>query len=272
MIQRVKMPLRRRVAIIVLIVFGLIAMYYGVSVGIGSATVETQQVIAHRGGAAHGPENTMAAFEQAVRDGADWIEFDVRMSSDGELVVMHDPTVDRTTDGSGTVAALTLAELEALDAGNGQHVPTFAQVVTFAKSAGVGILPEAKAPNIEAAMVETIRQHGYEDRTIIQSFDPATLQTLHRLAPEIQLCAVYGQGVLRLPADQPGDARFVCPMAEMVIINPGMIRSAHATGREVLVWFGALESRLFMRTVLALGADGVIVDDPRTIRAMVEEG
>jgi glycerophosphoryl diester phosphodiesterase len=266
------MPLRYRLAIAGLVLVGLTAIYYGVSIVLGATVAQSPQVIAHRGGVVLRPENTMAAFSQAVADRVDWIEFDVQMSSDGELVVIHDPTVDRTTDGTGAVADLTLSELRRLDAGDGEPIPTFAEVVAFAKNAGVGIFPEAKStdPGIEEAMISVIRRFAYQDRTIIQSFDPTTLETFHRLAPEIKLCALYGQGVLRLDANQPGDAEFVCPMAEMVLINPGMIRAAHASGRQVLVWFGAFESQFMMKAVLALGADGVVVDDHRSLRAVVD--
>ncbi|MDH5508339.1 MAG: glycerophosphodiester phosphodiesterase family protein, partial [Anaerolineae bacterium] len=87
----------------------------------------TPQLIAHRGGKTYQPENTLAAFKQAIADGVDQLEFDVQMTKDGVLVVIHDEEVDRTTNGSGLVADLTLAEIQALDAGGGERVPTFAE-------------------------------------------------------------------------------------------------------------------------------------------------
>lgn len=265
------MPLRYRLAIAGLTLVGIVAIYYGVSIILASALAESPFVIAHRGGVAYRPENTMVAFSRAIDDGVGWLEFDVQMSADGALVVIHDATVDRTTNGTGAVADLTLSEMRRLDAGGGEKIPTFAEVVALASKAGVGILPEAKSsdPGIEAAMVDVIHEFGYEDHTIIQSSDATALERFRHIAPEIRLCAVYGRGVLRVDPEQPGNAEYVCPMAEMVLINPGMIRAAHESGLGVLVWFGKFESPFLMRAVLALGADGVIVNDHRTLAAMV---
>ncbi len=266
-------PLRRRLAVWVLVVVGLAAIYFGVSAIVGNPVVEAPQVIAHRGGRAYQPENTMAAFAQAVEDGADWLEFDVQMSNDGVLVVIHDETVDRTTNGTGAVADLTLSELKALDAGDGQHIPTFAEVIDLAAEAGVRILPEAKSPRlypgIEAAMIDVITAAGYTEWTVVQSFDARALETLHRLDPDLQLCALYGQGVMTLDEQQPGDAQYVCPMAEMVVINPAMVRVAHTGGRQVFAWFGRLENPATMRALLELGVDGLIVDDHRALLEVV---
>lgn len=264
-----RMPLRRKLAITVVVIGGLIAIYYGLGALLGNPVTDSPQVIAHRGGRTYQPENTMAAFAQAVDDGVDWLEFDVQMSRDGALVVIHDETVDRTTNGTGAVGDLTLSELMALDAGGGQRIPTFSEVIDFAEQEGMRILPEAKSPRLypglEAAMIDEIVAAGYRDRTVVQSFDAKALDTLHRLDPDLRLCALYGQGVLSIDAEQPGDAQFVCPMAEMVVLNPAMIRSAHANGRQVFAWFGRLENPTTMRTLLELGVDGLIVDDQREL-------
>src|SRR5512137_114803 len=108
------------------------------------------QIIAHRGGPAYAPENTLAAFRHAITLGVDWLELDVHLSRDGEVVVIHDETVNRTTNGVGRVADLSLAELRALDAGagGGERVPAFTEVLTLAKEAGVGLLVELKSPHL----------------------------------------------------------------------------------------------------------------------------
>ena len=87
------------------------------------------KIIAHRGASGHAPENTMAAFRLAMEQHADGIELDVMLSKDGHVVVIHDATVNRTTNGTGRVSALTLAELQTLDAGNGEHIPTLEEVL-----------------------------------------------------------------------------------------------------------------------------------------------
>ncbi|MBN1218067.1 MAG: glycerophosphodiester phosphodiesterase [Anaerolineae bacterium] len=249
-------------------------LYYGLYLARRGPLPVRPQLIAHRGGSDLAPENTLAAFRQAIDLGVDWLEMDVQMTRDEALVVIHDETVDRTTNGTGRVADLTLAELRLLDAGNGEQVPTFEEVLVAAQDAGVGILPEIKSPHlypgIETKVVQAVVEANYGEQTIIQSFDHASLETVHSLNPDIQLCALYGQGQLRIGGPQPGQASRICPMAEMVVLNSWLIRQAHAGGRQVFVWFGIIEHPLVMRFLLALGADGLIVDDPLALANILD--
>jgi glycerophosphoryl diester phosphodiesterase len=248
------------------VIFLLPLLYYGLYFIKRDPLPFKPELIAHRGGPAYAPENTLAAFRHAVKRGVDRLEMDVQMSKDGALVVIHDETVDRTTNGSGAVVNLTLAQIRALDAGNGEKVPTFAEVVALAKEGGVALLPEIKSPHlypgIEEKVLQVIADADYQDYTIIQSFDPHSLDTLHRLNPDAQLCRLYGQGVLSVKGRQSGQADRVGLMAEMVLLNPWMIQQNHAEGRQVFVWFGVIEHPLVLRFLLALGVDGLIVDDP----------
>jgi glycerophosphoryl diester phosphodiesterase len=241
-------------------------IYYGLYFALRGPLPSDPQLIAHRGGPVHEPENTLTAFRNAIDVGADWIEMDVRRTQDGVLVVMHDETVDRTTDGAGRVESLTLGQIRALDAGDGEQVPTFDEVIALARESGVGLLPEAKSPNlypgIETEMVEALVEGGYVQRTVIQSFEMDALETVHETDPDVEVCPLYGLWALDLSDPRPSEANCLCPMAEMVVLNPWMIRQAHAQGREVFVWFGVIEHPTVMRFILALGADGLMVDDP----------
>ncbi|RME63206.1 MAG: hypothetical protein D6790_05070 [Caldilineae bacterium] len=251
------------------------AFYYGSYLFLRGPLPHQVEIIAHRGASAHAPENTLAAFRRAVDAGAGWLEMDVQMSADGALVVIHDATVDRTTNGVGRVADLTLADLQALDAGDGEIIPTFQQVIQLAQEAGVNIMPEAKSPELypglEAAMVKAIQAAGYTDRTVIQSFSPAALDRLRALDPSQRLCALYGLGRFDLDGPYPGDAEAVCPMAEMVLLYPWMIRQAHDQGRLVYVWFGVVERPFTMRALVELGADGLMVDDPEALGEVLRQ-
>jgi len=250
-------------------VFILLLIYYGSYLLLRGPIPARPLAIAHRGDSAHQPESTLASFRSAVAAGADWLEMDVQMSSDGHLVVIHDTTVDRTTNGSGRVADLTLAQLQALDAGNGEQIPSFAQLLALASEAAIGIMPEAKSPELypglEMKMVEALAAAGYgpgeTKQAVVQSFDAASLARLAELSPEQPLCALYGLGHFDLTGPQPGNAQAVCPMAEMVLLYPWMLRQAHDEGRTVYVWFGALEHPWTVRLLLEFGADGVIADD-----------
>jgi glycerophosphoryl diester phosphodiesterase len=254
------------IGILLLILAVIPLVYYGLYFLLRGPKPTRVQVIAHRGGRAQAPENTLAAFRKGIQSGADQLEMDIQRSKDGQLVVMHDATVDRTTDGSGRVADLTFDQLRLLDAGSGEQVPTFAEVIQLAKGAGVRLLPEAKNPELypelEDEMVAALRQQDFLGQTILQSFVRDRLEKAAQANPDLQVCPLYGLWELSLRAVQPASAKYVCPMAEMVLLNPWMIRQAHQSGRQAFVWFGAVENPLLMRLMLALGADGLIVDDP----------
>ncbi len=245
-------------------------LYYAIQALLRTPPLTPMQRIAHRGGLAYAPENTLAAFRNAIDQGVDWLEFDVQMTKDGALVVIHDETVDRTTNGTGAVRDLTLEQICSLDAGQGQKVPTFQEVVELAKSRGVRILPETKSahlyPGVEEQMLQELHQADYLDQTVIQSFEADSLEKLHRLDPQARLCALYGLWKLDLRSPA-GDAQYVCPMAEMVLLNPMMVRQAHSEGRQVFVYFGVLENAFGISAMRFFGVDGMIVNDPLVVRA-----
>lgn len=245
-------------------------LYYSWQVALRTPPLTPLQLIAHRGGPKEAPENTLAAFRKAIARGVGWLEFDVQMTRDGMLVVIHDETVDRTTNGTGAVADLTFAQIRALDAGNGEKVPTFQEVLELARTHHVKLLPETKSahryPGIEAKLLQVLQEADYLDQTVIQSFEAGSLDTLRRLNPQVRLCALSGPGPFSVRTP-PGEAQFVCPMAEMVLLHPGLIRQAHGEGRQVFIWFGLLETPLLFKVVRFLGADGVMSDDPSALQA-----
>lgn len=250
--------------------FIMVAVYYGALALSRTSGQATPQVIAHRGGPKYASENTLAAFRSAIDQGADGLEFDVQMSQDGALVVIHDETVDRTTNGTGAVRDLTLAQLRSLDAGNGEHIPTFEEVLALAKSRGTTILPEAKSahlyPGLEAKLVAALHTADYVDHTIVEAFERESLEQFRRLDPNLRLCALYGTWQFDVSAPA-GRAQYVCPEAEMVLLYPGIIFQAHRDGRRVIVWFLALENPFMIRTMRFFGADGFISNDPAATMA-----
>ena len=256
----------RRGGSCLLVVLAVLALYYLLYFLFRGPLPADPQLIAHRGGLAHNPENTMAAFRYAIDVGADWLEMDVQRTQDGVLVVIHDETVDRTTDGTGNVADLTLEQLHALDAGNGEQVPTFEEVILLAQESGIGLLPEAKSPylypGIEAEMVAAVAEAGHLERTVFQSFEADAVENLHLANSEAVVCPLFRLWWEIDAGAPPGDARVLCPMSEPVLLNPWLIRQAHQEGREVYVWLGVLKNPLMMRVMLALGVDGIMVDDP----------
>ncbi len=227
---------------------------------------QNMQIAAHRGGAALAPENTPEAFRNAARIGADWIEFDIHRTSDGVLVVMHDDTVNRMTNGDGFIKDMTWEQIRSLRLVNGEQVMSFEEIIAFAREAGLGILPELKStdfyPGMEIQALEMVRHAGYLDRTIFLSFHWDVLENLKEAEPAAKVAPLYGPYQWDLSEPRPESAEIVAPMAEMALINPWMIQQAHAAGRQVWVWFGPLDRPAVYRLVMELGVDGIIVNDP----------
>lgn len=146
-------------------------------------------IIAHRGASRYAPENTIAAFRLACEQGADGIEFDVRLSADEHLVVIHDASVRRTTNGQGWVARLALAELRKLDAGQGEQVPTLDEVFDALgkqRLLNVELKPILRHTHLLSEKVaQAIQRHHLEETVICSSFSPLALKALARYAPEI---------------------------------------------------------------------------------------
>ncbi len=224
------------------------------------------QIIAHRGGAALAPENTEEAFRNAARVGADGIEFDVHRTSDGVLVVMHDATVNRMTDGEGFIKDMTWEQISALHLVNGERVMTLEEVISLARETGMGALAELKStayyPGIEEDALAIVKRAGYLEKTTFISFNWDVLERLKELEPDARVGPLYGLYQWDVSNARPPEAELIAPMAEMVAINPWMITQAHAAGRQVWVWFGTWDKPAMYRLMLELGVDGLIVNDP----------
>ena len=169
------------------------------------------EVIGHRGASGTAPENTLAAFDRAERMGASMVELDVQLSADGAVVVMHDDTVDRTTNGRGRVSSLRLEELRALDAGGwfgptfrGERVPTLAEVLSVVS---VPINVELKSGGDEALAeksLDTVRNAGALGRVVFSSFEDEALVRLRRLEPSAALAVLRSGGTIGHALDAAG--------------------------------------------------------------------
>ncbi|RME06477.1 MAG: glycerophosphodiester phosphodiesterase, partial [Anaerolineae bacterium] len=182
-------------------------------------TLPRPVIFAHRGASAHAPENTLVAFDLALRQGADALELDVKLSADGHVVVIHDATVDRTTDGSGRVNQMNLQTLKALDAGCrfdaafcGERIPTLDEVLeAFGKRTFINIeLTNYSSPwdDLPDKVADLVTAHGVEKRVLFSSFNPLALRRIHRRLPEVPI------GLLALPGKAGSWARG--PLGRMV--------------------------------------------------------
>lgn len=237
------------------------------------------QILAHRGASYYAPENTLSAFRTAIEQGADWLEFDVQQTKDGQLVVFHDLRVERTTNGRGALRDLTLEQVRLLDAGSwfgaefaGERVPTFEEVVALARDAGIRVFPEVKDPRfypgIEERVAATLRAYQYEDRSIVQSFDSTSLEKLREMSPRLRLAALYtASNPIR--GDPPARAEVVGPQWEIVVGDRELVRTAHGAGRQVVVW--TVDSPSATRQMIEARVDGIITNRPDVVRRTLDE-
>lgn len=231
-------------------------------------------IIAHRGASAHAPENTLAAFELALRQGTDAVELDAKLSADGHVVVIHDQTVDRTTDGTGRVKDLTLAELRRLDAGShfdvafqGEPVPTLEEVLkavgqlTFVNIELTNYVDKFdQLPEKTAAIVKRLR---LSHRVMFSSFNPVALRRIKQLMPESPI------GFLALPGAAGWLARswvgrLLVPYQslnpEHRDVTPRLVRRLHHIQRKVLTY--TVNDAIEMQRLFLVGVDGIFTDDP----------
>ncbi len=226
--------------------------------------------VGHRGARGHAPENTMASFERGLALGAHVVETDVHLSRDDEVVVIHDETVDRTTDGHGLVRDLTVDELQALDAGSwfdprfaGQRIPTLDEVCAWARER-VPLAIEIKNgpiyyPGIASKVVGILRAYDMLRQAIVISFDHYVLREVKMLAPDVVTGLLY---VGRL-VDPVGAARAAGADAihsQWAYTTPDLVQTVHAAGLAVSAWTANDVRQL--RVLDQIGVDSIASDFP----------
>ena len=244
-------------------------------------------VIAHRGGARLAPENTLSAFRSAVDLGVDVIELDVRGTSDGELVVMHDALVDRTTDGHGQIVEMTLAEAKKLDAGynwtpdggqtfpfrgKGVVVPTLREVFTAFPKLKFNIEPKNQTPSLIKPLCGLIREFKLGESVVVGSFNQTILDDFRRECAEVatsaspsevsKFLAMYKTGVSE--AYSPSMQALQVPeYAGVQILSKEFVEAAHERNLKVHVW--TVNETEDMKRLLEMGVDGIMTDYPNRL-------
>ncbi len=234
------------------------------------------RVIAHRGFSGMAPENTLSAFRKAIEIGADMFELDVLLSRDGEVVVIHDATLDRTTNGKGDVADYSLAELTQLDAGTwfspefeGEPIPTLEDVLKLANGrilVNVEIKTEAVTDEIRGGVaekvLELVRAQDMHDQVVISSFDPRALAQTRQLDPDIYTASLFDRELQKgmRPSevmDEVGSNGF---NLSYQIVNGSIVKECHGLGRPVAVY--TVNEVEKMEEMLDLGVDALFTDRP----------
>jgi glycerophosphoryl diester phosphodiesterase len=240
---------------------------------------------AHRGGALLWPENSLLAFRNAVALGADFIEFDVHLSRDGEVVVIHDPTLERTTTGTGPVKERTVAELRAVrlkdraGAVTEETVPTLDEVAAVAAQGKRRMLLEIKVdpsraryPGIEEKVLAVLDRHGMAGSTVVMAFEAPTWRRVRELRPDVATCALYSARMLgrtslaaELEALRSAGVRFIG--VEHTAVDATMVAQAQREGIGVGAW--TVNDAAAMKRLIDAGAAILITDQPDVAKTVL---
>jgi glycerophosphoryl diester phosphodiesterase len=239
-------------------------------------------IFAHRGSCTRAPENTLSSFKLALEEGADGIELDAKLTRDGEVVVIHDPTTDRTTGFSGTVNQLDLKEIKDLEAGSlfntkflGEQIPTLDEV--FEAMDGK-LLINVELTNyysprdaLVEKVVEIVRRHEGQRYVLFSSFYASNLRKSALLLPEVPRAMLCEPGVLGILSRSEYGYRAAPAIVHphFTDVSPGYVSRQHARQRRVHVWTVDAESDL--KRMLAAGVDGIITNDPIKAREAIPQ-
>jgi glycerophosphoryl diester phosphodiesterase len=237
-------------------------------------TLHQPVIFAHRGASAHAPENTLAAFQLALEQNADGIELDVKLAADGQVVVIHDPTVDRTTGGHGRVKDLPLAQLRSLDAGSyfaenyrGEKIPTLEEVFeTLGKRTFINVeLTNYNTPRDQ--LVETVcmlvKQFGLQKHVMFSSFLASNLSKARAYLPGVPRGLLALNGLIGAWSRSFGFAfgRYHALHPNLKDVTPEQVQRVHRLHRRVHVW--TVNAAEDMRRLFGWGVDAIFTDDPQ---------
>lgn len=234
-------------------------------VGMVQAQVQTQQplVVAHRGETDHAQENSLAAFREALADGAGAVELDVHLTADGELAVNHDDTLDRTYGVPGVVREMTSEELRALG------VPMLSDVLALPDCQFIIEIKHPKGGRhvgIEQILIDQLQKSGTEDRSVVISFDESSLKTLHQLEPELATGYLYSGK--ELDPQQAKDELGVTYLGpHFSAVNEDYVKKAHEAGMKVNAW--TVNDKKDLQHMLELGVDAITTDDTGELAGML---
>ncbi|MBD3355480.1 hypothetical protein GF361_05905 [Candidatus Woesearchaeota archaeon] len=218
------------------------------------------KIIGHRGAPKYRSENTLSSFKKAIKLGADMIEVDARLTKDNKVIIMHDPTVDRTTDGKGYVGNMTLKKIKTLKTKNNENPPTLQETIDLLKNKKTGINVHIKEYKAADKVIDTIKKNNFQKRTIISSLARKTLARTKEREPKIRTALLISKPRIRyINIGKKLDCYALHPMYHT--ITKRMVVRAHNNGFKVNVWtiknkLQAIKSKVYYKV------DGLITDDP----------
>ena len=222
-------------------------------------------IIGHRGAMANAPENSIESFEMAMEHGAHMIEMDVCLSKDGGVLVMHDDTLDRTTDGRGPVNSYTLNELLGFKLKNGESMPLLSETLErFRDRCALNI--ELKKASIAKPVVELVREQEMLSQVLISSFDGPLLMKIKMIEPDARIALLCNDKKLDM-VKIAHNLRAESLHPEKKLVNPEIVQSAHSLGIEVHVWI--VNGKREMRKFIGMGVDGIITERPQMLNEIL---
>lgn len=230
------------------------------------------RVIAHRGASGHRPENTMAAYALAVEQGADMIEVDLHVSRDGAIPIAHDAQLERV-GGTGEIADCDLAILQALDAGDGERIPTLAEILDRF-GAQIPFNLELKQstrgpyPGLPAAALEAVRQRGIERDTLFSSFYRDVLKDLRSQSEQARIALLLSPQWPEKPVERALALGAEAINPHFVMAKPDLVERAHDAGLAVYVY--TVDDPAQMEQLLDVGVDGLFTNQPDRMRALLD--
>ncbi len=228
--------------------------------------------VAHRGAVGQGyPENTLTAFRQAIKYGADVIELDLRGTKDGEIVILHDATVNRTTNGHGPVADRSLAELKKLDAGLGERIPTYEEVLRLVSGTGVKLLIDIKESELldGRKVVRMTEKHHAVSNVIVGLRNLEDLRAFGALNPDLRTLGFIDE-VEDIERFAQTGADIIRLWPKWIHANPGLVGKVHQLGKPVWTTAGDA-SRGELENLIRLGVNGIISDRPDVMNELLAD-
>ena len=217
-------------------------------------------IIGHRGAAALEPENTLLSIKRAIDIGVDAIEIDVHLSKDKELVVIHDATVDRTTNGTGPVSGYSVQEIKRLDAGKGEAIPTLQEVIDLIDKR-VMLIIELKEEGTEGSVVDLLRRNNLFDKSCVISFWHRLVKTVKAMDSRIKTgVLLVGSPVDACVATQASADTLVM---KYTFVDRELVEMAHEKGLKVFIW--NIDDRDLLRPYVDMGVDAIGTNDPRVL-------
>lgn len=221
-------------------------------------------LIGHRGAKAHAPENTILGFKKGVKLGANAIEFDIRFTKDNIPVVMHDATLERTTNEKGKVSSFNLAEIRKADAGNGEKIPTLKEALQFCKKMKVTPLVELKEKRHIKIIADTIKQT--KTNPIVLSFYPEALEQFKTHAPQIQTAFLFSNKIKNVPGFMKLGKVLKTEwlFGRKDIVDKKLVETAHKWKFKIAVW--VCNTKKEIERFEKLGVEGIASDKPELFR------